>query len=233
MCGRFTLTATPQALARRFELDEHAGAVRALSPRFNVAPGQDVANVHHDGAGRVLQSRRWGLVPAWADDVRVGARMINARAETVAEKPAFRAALCERRCLIPADGFYEWAPSGQPYHVAVADGHTFAMAGLWERWQGADGAWLETCAVVTTQACAELADLHPRMPVILPSGDWAAWLDPASRDPRALTALLRPWTQGLRLHPVGRRVNDVAVDEPDLRQPVEAAPEPRQLGLEL
>jgi putative SOS response-associated peptidase YedK len=215
VCGRFTLTSTPEELARRFGLD----VPPELAPRFNIAPGQEVLAVRAAaGAARTLGLLRWGLVPAWAENPQVGYRMINARAETLAERPAFREAFRARRCLVPADGFYEWANRGgakQPYYIGVAGGGPIGFAGLYERWRDADGGLLESCAIVTTDASAAIRDIHPRMPVILDPADFARWLDPELLDPEPLRALLRPLPDAaIRFHPVGSQVNDVSLDDP-------------------
>ena len=213
MCGRFTLTTPREVLAGAFELD---GAPE-LAPRFNVAPGQDVATVWRTREGRrELRLRRWGLVPGWAADRRIGSRLVNARAETAAVKPAFREALRWRRCLVPADGFYEWAggPGAgprQPYHIALPDRAAFAIAGLFERWRAEDGAWLETCTLLTVAANEAVAAVHDRMPAILGHGDFEPWLDPGLQDPQRL---LVPWAGArLELHPVSRRVNRTEHDD--------------------
>ena len=209
MCGRFTLTAPPSQIAELFDLDE----LPDLRPRFNVAPGQDVATVQQPGeGGRVLVMRRWGLIPGWAKDPKIGSRLINARSETVAEKPAFRAAFKRRRCLVPADGFYEWAatPRGpkQPHHLRRPDRGVFAIAGLHERWHEGEERWRETCTLLTTEANATVAPIHGRMPVILAPSDWPVWLDPKLEDPEILAALLVPEPGGaLAAQPVGLRVN--------------------------
>ena len=230
MCGRFTLTSTPEALAERFELD----APLRFEPRYNIAPGQDVVAVRAaaGGAGRCGVWLRWGLVPHWAKDPAIGSRMINARAETVAEKPAFRDALRHRRCVVPADGFYEWAPGAhgrQPHHVHRPDRGLFAMAALWERWRDADDTWLETCTVITRDAAPPVSELHDRMPVILPPSQLTAWLDPDREDPGDALALLAGDAESLALHPVSTRVNRTAWDDPGCLEPVPALP--RQQGL--
>jgi putative SOS response-associated peptidase YedK len=169
---------------------------------------------------------RWGLVPAWADDPKVGSRMINARAETLATKPAFKRLLTRRRCLVPADGFYEWRPGvaggkKQPVHVRPRHGGPIAFAGLWDSWRpkGAGGdERLISCTIVTTDASDELRDLHDRMPVVLPPESWDAWLDPGHDDVEALRSLLRP-SEGFDLVPVSTAVNDVRNDGPDLLAP--------------
>lgn len=226
MCGRFRLSETGAVLAEQFGL----APAPALEPRYNIAPTQTVATVRQTEAGRVLCLVRWGLVPAWAKDPAIGARMINARAESVAEKPAFRAAFKQRRCLVLADGFYEWQAlpgstgrgAKQPFSFHMADGGVFAFAGLWERWrgtgQGGDdgGAPLETCTIMTTEANELVRPVHERMPVILPRAAYALWLDPAVQQPEPLQALLAPFPAELMAsHPVSRAVNRVANDGPE------------------
>lgn len=208
-----------------------------LMARANIAPTQDVAAVRMGAEGaRRFVWLRWGLIPAWARDASIGAKTINARAETLAEKPAFRAAFRARRCLIAADGFYEWKPGSggkggakQPYRVARADGAPFAFAGLWERWdKNPDGPALETCSIVTTEANTRLREIHPRMPVILAPSAFAAWLDPAT-PLHAAQALLGPCPPNdLVVYPVSRRVNAVANDDLSLIEPLEEAPPEHQ-----
>jgi putative SOS response-associated peptidase YedK len=173
--------------------------------------------------GRVeLVEVRWGLVPRWAKDPSIGARMINARAETVVEKPAFRNAFRRHRCLLPADGFYEWkalAGGKQPVHIGMKDGRPFGLAGLYERWLAPDGAVLDTCTIVTTDANALLRPLHDRMPVIIAPSEYARWLDPANEP----TDLLAPYPpDAMTWHPVSARVNAVRNDDPSLIEPAEA-----------
>jgi putative SOS response-associated peptidase YedK len=227
MCGRFTLTSTPEALAERFGLD----APPSFAPRFNIAPGQDVLAVRARDGARRAEPLRWGLVPPWSQPAS-GAPLINARAETAAERPAFRDAFRARRCIVPASGFYEWADLGgyrQPYWIAPRDGALLGIAALWERWIAPDGARLESCALLTTAANERIAQLHDRMPAILARGDYAAWLDP-ERDLAALAELLAPLApDALALRPVGTRVNRVDNDDPAL---LDAVPEPpRQASL--
>src|SRR5262249_35002838 len=172
MCGRFTLRTPSHKLIEQFGL-ETAKPWDAIVPRYNIAPSQTVLVVRPSAAGRELASMKWGFLPAWASDPR--AAMINARSETAAGKPTFRGAFVKRRCLIPADGFYEWkkiARQKQPYHIQLASGGLFALAGLWESWQGTD-----TCTILTTSANSLLAPLHDRMPVILDRENYAKWLD--------------------------------------------------------
>ena len=223
MCGRFIQCTSGDRLADRF----HLPAVPDLKPRYNIAPGQAVGAVRIADEGiREWISLRWGLVPAWAAEPKTSYSTINARAETVAEKPTYRQAFRRRRCLIPADGFYEWRKAGagrQPYCIAPADGGPVAFAGLWERWER-EGQTLESCTIVVTQANARIAPIHDRMPVILDPRDEACWLDPTVTDPAALHALLAPCPpERLRLWPVGTAVNVVRHDGPDLMRPNGAA----------
>lgn len=224
MCGRFTLSTAPETVAEIFDLE----ATPRLLPRFNVAPGQDIATIVQDGEGRrALAMRRWGLVPHWARDAKIGGRLINARSETAADKPAFRDAFRQRRCLVPADGFYEWAevPGGprQPYHVATAGGSCFAIAGLCERWRTPEGDPLETCVLLTAPSGPWLRPIHDRMPVVLPPDGWEAWLDPGQRDAERLQELLqRPFLQDWVLRPVSRRVNRPEFDDAGCLAPVES-----------
>lgn len=217
MCGRFTQTRTWSELADLYRLAD-AAPPATLRPRYNIAPTQDIAVLRRaGGGGRELTAMRWGLVPSWAKDIDIGARMINARAETVHEKPAFRDAFRRRRCLIVTDGFYEWQkrPRGpkRPYFLTVADGRPFAFAGLWEAWTPPGGAPLESCAIITTEATAELRPIHDRMPVILTPEVFDRWLDPALA-PDEARARLAPFNGALAITPVGTRVNNVRNDDP-------------------
>ncbi len=191
-----------------------------LAPRYNIAPSQDIAVVRRgDDGKRHLGFLRWGLVPAWAKDVAIGNRMINARAESVAEKPAFRRAFAQRRCLVLADGFYEWRSEGdgkQPYHISRDDGAPFAFAGLWESWRAPDQPdLLESCTIITTEASEALKEIHHRMPVILDPASIAAWLEPACSIAE-LQALLCASSAPLSVKRVSRRVNKVVNDDPQL-----------------
>jgi putative SOS response-associated peptidase YedK len=224
MCGRFLLTTPAEALREAFGFVEQPN----LAPRYNIAPTQDVPVIRQrrkPAGERTLQMLRWGLVPSWAASLAGGAKMINARAETIAGKPAFRDAFARRRCLVPADGFYEWRPGDatkQPYRIAARDGAPLAFAGLWERWspREADGIesaqgkrpYVDSFTIVTTEANTYLTPLHHRMPVILPPAARAMWLDPAATS-ADLIALLRPAPDDL-LHyvPVDRRINNVRND---------------------
>jgi putative SOS response-associated peptidase YedK len=215
MCGRFTLTRSAAEVAEHFGL----GSVPALSPRFNIAPTQ-LALVIRGGAsgGRESAMLHWGLVPYWAKHPRDAAKHINARVETLTERPAFREAAERRRCLVPADGFYEWSGARggrQPHHVALAQGELFAMAAVWERWKQADGAALDSVAVITTAASPNIRPLHDRMPLIVDPAGYAAWLDRSARDVAKLLETL-PVSRGAQLRPrrVSTRVNDVHNDDP-------------------
>jgi putative SOS response-associated peptidase YedK len=217
MCGRYTLSAPADALVPLFDLDEVP--VVALAPRYNIAPSQPVPVVRRspDTGTQRLDFVRWGLIPSWAKDPAIGSRLINARSETVAEKPAFRAALRQRRCLLPADGFYEWATEGgrkHPYHFRRRDGGAFALAGLWEVWHAPTGDTVETCTILTTDANDVVRPIHPRMPVILPPDAYALWLDPTVDRPGPLLPLLVPFDPAaMSAHRANPRVNSPANDD--------------------
>ena len=241
MCGRTTLTATPEELAEAFALD--AAEVPALEPRYNIAPTQPMLAVRVDAARRRrrLSPLRWGLVPRWAGDPAVGARMINARSESAATRAAFREPFRERRCILPASGFFEWRRvdrSRQPYLFRLRDGRALGLAGVWDRWRppadAEGGEAIESCAILTTPANELVARLHDRMPLILHPDDYGRWLDPALQDPRALATLLRPFpAEEMMAVPVSPRVNNPRHDDPSLVQPLEREPDsqPRQRSL--
>lgn len=196
MCGRYTLRTSPAELQEFFQLNR----MPLWEPRTNIFPTQPVLGIILDGSERAARLYRWGLIPVWSKDIKIGARMINARGETIAEKPSFRSAFKRRRCLIPADGFYEWeAIPGQkkkrPWYIGVAGKPIVAFAGIWEHWTGADGAEIESCAIVTTDANSSVARIHDRMPVILPEETYNRWLDPNSPSAE-LQPLLIPYDQG-------------------------------------
>lgn len=222
MCGRFTLTAAPDAIAVALGLS----STPSLHPRYNIAPTQAAAIVRAaaDGATRRLDLAQWGLIPSWAKEPGIGVRLINARAETIAEKPAFRRALRERRCLVPADGFIEWVPQGnlkQPYWVTLQNRAVFAFAGLWESWKPApDSAPVESFTIITTDANEAVGKIHTRMPVMLPPEAHRDWLDPHSRDPAAVLGWLTPcaWAE-LSLQPVSRRINNARNDDQECLEP--------------
>jgi putative SOS response-associated peptidase YedK len=215
VCGRYELHSNPAAIALAFGL-AHTPSVR---PRYNVAPMQEVPIVRVAASGaRELVAVRWGLVPRWAKDPAIGSKMINARGETVASKPSFRTAFRRHRCLIPANGFYEWMPAAdgrkQPVLIAMKDGSVFAFAGLYERWLTGDGEPLDSCTILTTDANDLLRAVHDRMPVIVPADQYARWLDPAQDGPQALVA---PYpSAAMTWWPVSSRVNSVRHDDASL-----------------
>jgi putative SOS response-associated peptidase YedK len=217
MCGRFTLRTPANIIARHFALLEFP----PFEARFNIAPSQPVAVVRlrpKAPAAREAVWMRWGLIPSWAEDPSIGNRMINARSETVAEKSAFRTALRRRRCLVVADGFYEWKRAGarkQPYFFHMRDDGPFAFAGLWETWEAFNHAAVESCTLLTTEANALVREVHDRMPVILAAEDYARWLDPAVESPQALIPLLRPYSaDAMTSYPVSAKVNSPTTDDP-------------------
>jgi putative SOS response-associated peptidase YedK len=220
MCGRYALHHPTAELSGYFGVERLA---IELTPRYNIAPSQVVAVVRQRGA-RSLDACKWGLVPAWAKDPKIGNRMINARAETVAEKPAYKSALKRRRCLIPASGFYEWRHEGEtrvPTYIHRQDESPLALAGLWETWQSPEGEDLHSCTILTTGANEFMAAIHTRMPVILPPSAWEEWLDPKAQELAPLLPLLQPLAgDELASHEVGRQVNAAAFDDPSCIQPV-------------
>jgi putative SOS response-associated peptidase YedK len=232
VCGRFTLTRpTPKDLIREFEVLE----VPPLEPRFNIAPTQPAPIVRKtkDGAGRELVLARFGLIPHWAPDPKTGYKMINARAESVMDRPGFREAFQRKRCLVPADGFFEWQRLGerkkQPYWIGLPDHQLFAFAGLWARWRDPEGNRIDSFAILTTEPNALVGSLHDRMPVILERDNYALWLDPGISSPEILSPLLRALpADRMVAMPVGTRVNNVAHDDPAC---VEPAPAERQGSL--
>ncbi len=229
MCGRYFQQRGPASVARYFET---VNPLPNLAPSWNRAPTQEALAVrrHPETGARHLDPLRWGLVPRWAKDPAVGSRMINARGESLAEKPAFRDAFAKRRCIVTADGFYEWRTEGkakQPFAVAMADGAPMPLAGLWEGWRAPDGSILRTCTIVTTAANERLRAIHGRMPVILPREAWPAWLGEAPAGPEDLLALLRPCAaEALAVWPVSSRVNRVAENDAGLlaRDPLAMPP---------
>jgi putative SOS response-associated peptidase YedK len=221
MCGRFLLIAPGRDLAERFGLTEEPD----LKPRYNIAPTQSVATLRTkpESGTRRLEMLTWGLVPFWAKDPSIGSRMINARSETAAQKPSFRAAFKRRRCIIPADGFYEWTGAKgkkQPYLIRTVDERPFALAGLWEHWADANGNVIESCTILTTDANEALRRLHDRMPVILPPEDYQTWLDPALEDPKVIQTMLRQYpSEEFSIVPVSFNVNKAGYDSPDCIEP--------------
>lgn len=234
MCGRYAASASRERLAEVFEIDEVAGPLPPAS--FNVAPTDAVPAVlerlppdrPEAGPVRKLVELRWGLVPSWSRDATGGARMINARIETVASKPAFRAAFAARRCLLPADGFYEWYLTGatdargravkQPFFLRPADGGLLVMAGLYEFFKTSAGSWLSTCAIITTQATDVAGRIHDRMPMVVDRDHWDAWLDPRQAD--GADTLLAVHSGELVAYAVSSLVNKVANNGPELLRPL-------------
>jgi putative SOS response-associated peptidase YedK len=216
MCGRFTQTHSAEDIAAAFGLTE----IPQWQPRYNVAPTQVVpAIVATSDRDRQFKPLRWGLIPSWAKDLSIGAKLINARAETLQEKPSFRDAFKRRRCLIVADGFYEWkkqAGKKQPFYFRLENGEPFAFAGLWDCWHSSEGDTLETCTIITTNANDLAATVHDRMPVILPPEHYNRWLDPNRQPTTDLQSLLRPYpTEAMTAYPVSGVVNSPAHDQPD------------------
>jgi putative SOS response-associated peptidase YedK len=226
MCGRFTLRTPATVLTQQLLLDLGVEETPVdWEPRYNIAPTQSVAAVREVEKGlRQFDLLRWGLIPSWAKDPSIGNRTINARAETVAEKPSFRSAFRRRRCLVLADGYFEWRKEGakkQPYYIRLQDERPFAFAGLWERWTPGDPeSTLETCTLITTDANELTREIHDRMPVILSPADYAQWLDPGLDDAKRLLPLLRPFETGPMIAtPVSTRVNNPKHDAPDCVEP--------------
>ena len=223
MCGRFVQYSNPEIYASRFDLDTLCEA----KPRFNVAPTQPVLAIRESDEGkRELVPLRWGLIPAWSKGPDSRYSMINARAETVKSKPAYRNAFKHRRCLIPAEGFYEWKAGKQgkiPFLIHRKDCEPFAMAGLWERWPGEDSDALESCTIIVTDANALVREIHDRMPVVVTREKYAGWLDPHNQDADGLLAMLKPADpQPLTMHLVSRKVNSPRNDGPELLDRVDS-----------
>jgi len=220
MCGRFALKPPAAEIVKCFGLDEAVD----LAPRYNISPGTDIPAIRHAPDGRrVMHLLRWGLVPNWAKDPTIGAKLSNARGETVAEKPSFRSAFQRRRCLVPADGFYEWkAVEGgkkQPYYFSMADGQPFALGGLWESWKGPDGQILRTCCLITTGPNEVMVPVHDRMPVIVAPDDFETWL---TADADTALSLIRPYpAEAMQSWPVDRRVSRSAEEGAGLIEAIE------------
>ncbi len=219
MCGRYSLSSTRLTLQQRFQLTNPP----RLQPRFNIAPTQPAPVIRADEeGGRSLKPMRWGLIPPWAKEAAMGAKMINARSETAAEKPSFRRALKRQRCLVPMDGFFEWRRGRQktPYYIHSSKGDVLAAAGLWESWLDPAGRTVESYAILTTGANALMEGLHDRMPVFLQDGDWKRWLDASLQDTAALADLLAPCDPDLlKMHEVSPAVGKVGNDSAELIEP--------------
>ena len=221
MCGRFALKAPPRSIQKHFHLPETV----TLSPRYNIAPSQAIAVVRHlpGKSSRQLDMLRWGLIPHWAKDMKMGYKMINARAETLAQKPSFRAAFKKRRCLIAADGFYEWKHSGkakQPIYAHMKNGAVFGIAGLWESWNSPGGIIVESCTIVTTSPNRLISKIHDRMPVILPPEQYETWLQ-GSTPESSLQQILMPFpAEAMEAYKVSSEVNSPKHDTPTCISPV-------------
>jgi putative SOS response-associated peptidase YedK len=217
MCGRFTLAAVIAELQEQFE---EVKLPEQYAPRYNIAPSQPVLVIPNDGK-QTADFFAWGLIPVWAKDPTIGSRLINARGETLAEKPAFRGSYKHKRCLIPADGFYEWksTPGSKakvPYHIKMSTGTPFAFAGLWSEWHAPDGSEIRTCTIVTTAPNSLLSAIHSRMPVILQPADYPRWLDPGPRSPEELADLIKAFPAELmQAYPVSTLVNSPENDRPE------------------
>jgi putative SOS response-associated peptidase YedK len=215
MCGRFALP-NPEELADHFSVNNRPD----LTPRYNIAPSQNIPTIRliSHASGREIVMLRWGLIPFWAKDRKIGYKMINARAESVADKPAFRAAFRQRRCLIPATGFFEWSHKNktkQPYFIRLKDSNILAFAGLWEHWVGKDGEVIDSCTIITTDANKTVGNIHDRMPVIIEPELYDRWLDPGAED-KNLLALFTPFPdKKLLAYPVGIEVNNPKNDNPN------------------
>jgi putative SOS response-associated peptidase YedK len=226
MCGRYRLSRRKQLIEEQFNCDPWE---EDWSPRYNIAPTQPVPVIRQNPKEpvRELSLMRWGLIPHWAKDASSAASTINARSETAATKPAFRDPIKFRRCLIPADGFYEWARKGaskQPFCFEVNDAELFAFAGLWDGWKNPDGQWIKTCSILTTTPNAVTSAVHDRMPVIVHPDGYHLWLDPGLTDARVVSELLKPYdARRMRAYPVSTRINHVANDDVECSQPVEVA----------
>lgn len=222
MCGRFTLTVDPGQLQEAFPW---ASVPDEFPPRFNIAPTQPVAVIPNDGLNR-MDFYTWGLIPSWAKDPEIGNRLINARAETLVEKPAFRSAFKRRRCLILADGFYEWKQQADkktkiPMYIQLADQKPFAFAGLWEIWNSSDGSEIRSCTIITTRPNRLMEEIHNRMPAILAPQHYQPWLSPDEQDARSLAAFLEPIPAAeMKAYPVSRLVNSPNNDVPDCIRPI-------------
>jgi len=221
MCGRFTLTVNPADLQDAFS---NYSFPEKFAPRFNIAPSQPVLAIPNDDKFRA-DFFVWGLIPMWAKDPSIGSRLINARGETLAEKPSFRGGYKYKRCLIVADGFYEWKAFGEkksksPYFIHMKDRKPFAMAGLWDTWEGPDGSSIKTCTIITTQPNELMQLIHDRMPVILHPRDYAKWLNPAPQTPENLQPLIKPFpADDMSAYPVSTLVNKTTNDKPELVVP--------------
>jgi putative SOS response-associated peptidase YedK len=216
MCGRFSNRTPAEKIKEEFRVEE----VPSIDARYNIAPTQKILGISQESNEREAVLFKWGLVPSWSKDPSMGARLINARSETVHEKPAFRESFKRRRCIIPADGYYEWQRTGgrkQPYYFIMRDERLFGFAGLWDRWKSPEGEILETCTILTTEANEKARDIHDRMPVILSASDYDLWLDEDVCKLELLKELFRPYpSEEMSAYPVSTLVNNVRVDRAEL-----------------
>lgn len=217
MCGRFTLTIDPADLKETFDTYTFPAQ---FAPRFNISPTQPVLAIPNDAKNRA-DFFIWGLIPSWSKDPSIGNKLINARGETIAEKPSFRGGFKYKRCIIPSDGFYEWksqvgVKTKTPYYIHMKDRKPFAFAGLWDEWQSPDGGAVRTCTIITTEPNALMSSLHNRMPVILHPKDFDLWLDPSPQTPEKLMHLIKPFpAEGMSAYPVSTLVNKPGNDQPE------------------
>jgi putative SOS response-associated peptidase YedK len=216
MCGRFSNRTSAERIKKEF----HVSEAPSVEARYNIAPTQKILGISQESSEREAKTFKWGLVPSWAKDESMGARLINARSETVSEKPAFREAFKRRRLIIPVDGYYEWQKTGgrkQPYYYTMQDERPFGFAGLWDRWKSPEGEVLETCTILTTEANNKAKEIHDRMPVILHAEDYDLWLGEDIRKLDLLKELLRPYpSTEMIAYPVSTLVNNVRVDRAEL-----------------
>jgi putative SOS response-associated peptidase YedK len=221
MCGRFTLTVDGDSLEKHYDLQDTGVHIM---PRYNICPGEEILLIRQTDNHRQLARGRWGLVPGWAKEPGIGSRLINARAETVAEKPSFRAAFRQRRCLIPADGFYEWQASGngkQPFWMGFEDRRLFSFAGLWEQWTDKhSGEYIESCTIITTEANAPIRKVHHRMPVIIDPTDYDIWLEPCVDSTNLQRLFTAHDSTDMTLYPVSKVVNRAGYDNKECLQPL-------------
>jgi putative SOS response-associated peptidase YedK len=220
MCGRFTRATSAAGVAEAFGVEEISSD---LKPSYNIAPTQSVAVIISDGKKRLTEVR-WGLVPSWAKELAIGNKLINARAETITQKASFRSAFKKRRCLVVADGFYEWQKIGdgkRPVYIRLKSGKPFGMAGLYEMWRSPEGEEVTTCAIITTEANELMQPIHERMPVIIPKDSEDLWLDPQVQDSEVVLNLLKPYpAEEMEAYPISKRVNSPANNSPDCIKPV-------------
>lgn len=220
MCGRFALKTPAMNISNLMHFDN----VPTFERRYNIAPSQQILVVRQTAGRRVGVMMHWGLIPSWADDPEIGNRMINARAETLTQRPAFRNLLSKRRCLVPADGFYEWqkrTKSKQPFFIRRMDGQPMAFAGLWDSWGAPDGSTIESCTIITVEAAPPVSDIHNRMPAILSQAQFDAWLSESAPSADLLAILGTPELGALEAYPVDRRVGKPDLDSPDLIEPAD------------